>query len=204
MKKYIFLSLLGVFAIGLILNGGFSKAEKPSVQPEPSNNDLNAKIKNIRKFAAENNYNQDIAFFADLSVSSNKYRFFVIDLKSDKILDKGLVAHGSGSEKGKINGKLKFSNTDGSYCSSIGKYVVKNSYNGDFGKAYRLIGLDNTNSNTFSRAIVLHKYSKVPDNETTNPIVLSLGCPMVSPAFFSTLEKYIDSSEKNIVLYIYD
>jgi hypothetical protein len=81
--------------------------------------------------------------------------------------------------------------------------VIKNSYNGDFGKAYRLIGMDNTNSNALSRAIVLHRYSKVPDSETINPIVLSLGCPMVSDSFFSTLEKYIDSSEKNIVLYIY-
>ncbi|AJW62203.1 murein L,D-transpeptidase catalytic domain family protein [Elizabethkingia bruuniana] len=197
MKKYIFLSLLGIFAIVLASNISFSNSTVRS-------NNLNDRTEEIRKFASENGYSEKLAFFIDFSISSNKYRFFVIDLKSGKILEKAMVAHGSGSEKGKINGKLKFSNTDGSYCSSIGKYVVKNSYNGDFGKAYRLIGLDNTNSNAFSRAIVLHKYSKVPDNETTNPIVLSLGCPMVSPAFFSTLEKYIDSSEKNIVLYIYD
>lgn len=188
---------MGVFAIVLASNINFSNS------PVRSNN-LNDRTEEIRKFASENGYSEKLAFFIDFSISSNKYRFFVIDLKSGKILEKAMVAHGSGSENGKINGKLKFSNTDGSYCSSIGKYVVKNSYNGDFGKAYRLIGLDNTNSNAFSRAIVLHKYSKVPDNETTNPIVLSLGCPMVSPAFFSTLEKYIDSSEKNIVLYIYD
>lgn len=171
---------MGIFAIVLASNISFSNSTVRS-------NNLNDRTEEIRKFASENGYSEKLAFFIDFSISSNKYRFFVIDLKS-----------------GKINGKLKFSNTDGSYCSSIGKYVVKNSYNGDFGKAYRLIGLDNTNSNAFSRAIVLHKYSKVPDNETTNPIVLSLGCPMVSPAFFSTLEKYIDSSEKNIVLYIYD
>ncbi|OPC59143.1 hypothetical protein DSC47_05115 [Elizabethkingia miricola] len=197
MKKYIFLSLLGIFAIVLASSISFSNSTVRS-------NNLNDRTEEIRKFASENGYSEKLAFFIDFSISSNKYRFFVIDLKSGKILEKAMVAHGSGSEKGKINGKLKFSNTDGSYCSSIGKYVVKNSYKGDFGKAYRLIGLDNTNSNAFSRAIVLHKYSKVPDNETTNPIVLSLGCPMVSPAFFSTLEKYIDSSEKNIVLYIYD
>ena len=197
MKKYLFLCLFGVIAIALASNIGFNKSAFSSSSP-------NNRVEEVRKFASENGYNEKLAFFVDFSITSNKYRFFVIDLKSGKILEKGLVAHGSGSESGKANGKLKFSNTDGSYCSSVGKYVIKNSYSGDFGKAYRLIGLDNTNSNAFSRAIVLHKYSKVPDNETTNPIVLSLGCPMVSPSFFSTLERYIDSSEKNIVLYIYD
>ncbi|AQX10456.1 murein L,D-transpeptidase catalytic domain-containing protein [Elizabethkingia ursingii] len=197
MKKYIFLSLFGVLAIALASNISFGQSTVRSNNP-------NNKTEEIRKFASENGYNEKLAFFVDFSLTSNKCRFFVVDLKSGKILEKGLVAHGSGSESGKTNGKLKFSNTDGSYCSSLGKYVIKNSYKGDFGKAYRLIGLDNTNSNAFSRAIVLHKYSKVPDNETTNPIVLSLGCPMVSPTFFGTLEKYIDSAEKSIVLYIYD
>ncbi|OBS13602.1 hypothetical protein ATE49_11270 [Elizabethkingia miricola] len=196
MKKYIYLFLFGVIAIALVSNTSFDKS---TVRGSDSNN----RTEEIRKFASENGYNEKLAFFVDFSLTSNKYRFFVIDLNSGKTLEKGMVAHGSGSESGKINGKLKFSNTDGSYCSSVGKYVIKNSYNGDFGKAYRLIGMDNTNSNALSRAIVLHRYSKVPDSETINPIVLSLGCPMVSDSFFSTLEKYIDSSEKNIVLYIY-
>ncbi|MHC6198951.1 murein L,D-transpeptidase catalytic domain-containing protein [Elizabethkingia miricola] len=196
MKKYIYLFLFGVIAIALVSNTSFDKS---TVRGSDSNN----RTEEIRKFASENGYNEKLAFFVDFSLTSNKYRFFVIDLNSGKTLEKGMVAHGSGSESGKINGKLKFSNTDDSYCSSVGKYVIKNSYNGDFGKAYRLIGMDNTNSNALSRAIVLHRYSKVPDSETINPIVLSLGCPMVSDSFFSTLEKYIDSSEKNIVLYIY-
>ncbi|CAM3652575.1 murein L,D-transpeptidase catalytic domain-containing protein [Elizabethkingia occulta] len=197
MKKYIFLSLFGVLAIALVSNISFGQSIVRSNNP-------NNKTEEIRKFASENGYNEKLAFFVDFSITSNKYRFFVIDLKSGKILERGLVAHGSGSEKGKVDGKLEFSNVYGSYCSSIGKYIVKNSYKGDFGKAYKLVGLDKTNSNALSRAIVLHKYSAVPDNETINPIVLSLGCPMVSPAFFSTLEKYIDSAEKSIVLYIYD
>ena len=197
MKKYIYLFLFGVIAIALVSNTSFDKSTVGGSDP-------NNRTEEIRKFASENGYNEKLAFFVDFSLNSNKYRFFVIDLNSGKTLEKGMVAHGSGSESGKINGKLKFSNTDDSYCSSVGKYVIKNSYNGDFGKAYRLIGMDNTNSNALSRAIVLHRYSKVPDSETINPIVLSLGCPMVSDSFFSTLEKYIDSSEKNIVLYIYE
>ncbi|WP_407475347.1 murein L,D-transpeptidase catalytic domain-containing protein [Elizabethkingia anophelis] len=41
-----------------------------------------------------------IGIFVDFSLTSNKYRFFVIDLKSGKILGKGMVAQGSGSLSG--------------------------------------------------------------------------------------------------------
>ena len=197
MKKKIIFSFLILTALAVFIC--FNVKEKT----ETRSSNLQDRIEGIRSFASENSYNDKIAFFINYSISSNKNRFFVIDLKTGKTLEKGLVSHGSGSEKGKVNEKLKFSNVDSSYCTSLGKYLIKNSYNGDFGKAYRLIGLDKTNSNAYSRAIVLHKYSTVPDKETTSPIVLSLGCPMVSPAFFSVLEKYIDNSQKDIVLYMY-
>ncbi|MGL6037723.1 MAG: murein L,D-transpeptidase catalytic domain-containing protein [Soonwooa sp.] len=75
------------------------------------------------------------------------------NLKNDKILEKGLVAEGFGSEKGKTKKSLKLSNIEGFYCPSLGKYAVGESYVGDFGKSYRLYGLDNSNSNGFNRAI---------------------------------------------------
>ncbi|MFB9077866.1 murein L,D-transpeptidase catalytic domain-containing protein [Flavobacterium procerum] len=150
----------------------------------------------------EPKYNSEIAFFIDMKVESGKNRFFVYDLKNDKIANKGLVAHGIGSET-EVEGQLKFSNVKDSKSSSLGKYVIGSSYSGSYGKAYKLYGLDKTNSNAFDRNIVLHKYSKVPFDEQPYPICYSLGCPMVNEKFFGTLEKAIDNSKKKIILVLY-
>lgn len=158
----------------------------------------------LKNFLKTSNYDQDLAFLIDFTKASGEFRFFVYDLKNDKILEKGLVAHGSGSEKGKTKKALKFSNVEGSYCSSLGKYVVGESYVGDFGKSYRLYGLDDSNSNVFDRAIVLHKLKCVPDKEQNDPICFSLGCPMLSNNFFKLVEKYIDNSSKRIILLAYN
>src|SRR3954464_12610281 len=69
-------------------------------------------------------YNKKIAFLVDMRIKSGKNRFFVYDLVNNKILDQGLVAHGSGSETG-VRGELKFSNTPNSNCTSLGRYSVE-------------------------------------------------------------------------------
>ncbi len=147
-------------------------------------------------------FNNQLFFLVDMKIPSNKYRFFVYSSMQHKVLLKGLVAHGSGSNTA-IEDSLCFSNVEQSYCSSLGKYSIGNSYDGQFGKAYKLYGLDKTNSHAFERNIVLHRYYKVPYNEQEDEICNSLGCPMVSPTFFNQLEPFIDKSDKPILLYIY-
>ena len=165
---------------------------------------INQKISEIKNFLKNSDYNQDKAFLIDFSIPSSKFRFFVIDIKTGKILQKALVAHGDGSENGKTKNGLKFSNLDGSHCSSLGKYVISEKYKGQFGLSYRLDGLDETNSNARKRAIVLHRLSCVPDIEQQENICLSFGCPMVSDDFFKILEQHIDKSNKKIILYAYN
>ena len=147
-------------------------------------------------------YNNKIAFFIDMRISSGKNRFFVYDLKENKIIDKGIVAHGSGSETG-IKGKLKFSNEPNSLSTSLGKYYIGKSYNGKFGKAYKLYGLDKTNSNAFDRNIVFHHYYDVPYEEKEGYICNSFGCPMVNKKYFERIASMIDNSEPNIIMSIY-
>lgn len=160
------------------------------------------RIAELKTFLKGTKYNQDIAFFINFKIHSGKYRFFVYDLKNGKILKKGIVSHGSGSQIPNSD-KLKFSNIEGSYQSSLGKYEIANSYTGSFGKSYRLKGLDKTNSNALQRAIVLHSLSCVADTESSQPACLSLGCPMLSPKFFETVASYIDYSRKPIILYAF-
>ncbi len=146
-------------------------------------------------------YNKEIAFLVDMTIMSGKNRFFVYDLKNNKIIDQGLVAHGVGS--GMAVGSLKFSNMANSFCTSLGKYSIGKSYSGQYGKAYRLYGLDETNSNALSRNIVLHKYDKVPYEEQGSPICNSMGCPMLNETYYNRIEKLIDQSKSDIILSIY-
>lgn len=160
------------------------------------------KIEHVKGFIKDKKYNQDFAIFINFRIPSNKFRFFIYDLKNNKILEKAIVAHGSGSVVKGTN-DLTFSNTENSYQSSLGKYEIGNSYVGKFGKSYRLKGLDKTNSNAIKRAIVIHPYYCISDVETKDLACLSLGCPMLSPNFFKVAEKYIDASKKPIILYAF-
>ena len=206
MKKIIF----GLIFIGILFTSFkiFDKMKTDnsveiSVINDSSKEKLDAEVKEIKKVIQGNpKYNKEIAFFIDMKISSGKNRFFVYDFNKGTIIDQGLVAHGSGSETG-IQGKLKFSNTNNSLATSLGKYYISNSYIGRFGKAYKLYGLDKTNSNAFDRAIVLHKYLDVPYKEQTEYICNSYGCPMVNEKYFKRIEKIIDNSKTNILLVIY-
>lgn len=161
-----------------------------------------AKVLEIKNFVKGKNYNQDIAVFINFKTHSGKYRYFVYDLKNDKILQKAIVSHGSGSVISKSDA-LKFSNVENSYQSSLGKYEIRESYVGNFGKSYRLKGLDPTNSNAMQRAIVLHSYYCIPNQESENLACLSLGCPMLSKNAFNLTAKYIDQSKQPIILYAF-
>jgi len=206
MKKKIFLLLLSSI-FGLSFACMNKKEESISIKNSKPVYSYEEKLKSelteIRSFLGKTpKYNSDVVFFLDMKIESGKNRFFIYDLKHNKILDKGLVGHGSGSETGTY-GKLKFSNVKNSNCSSLGRYAIGGSYSGKFGKAYKLYGLDKTNSNAFDRNIVLHKYVDVPFEEQINPICNSLGCPMVNEKFFGVIEKKIDNSKKKIILVMY-
>ncbi|MDN3693440.1 murein L,D-transpeptidase catalytic domain family protein [Chryseobacterium tructae] len=190
MKHFIFLFILLVSC---------SKAE--SQQAEMSGLPL-SKIAEIKNYIKDKDYNQELAVFINFKIPSGKYRYFIYDLKNNKIVQKAIVAHGSGSVIPGSNA-LRFSNVEGSYQSSLGKYAIGGSYVGQFGKAYRLKGLDSTNDNAMQRAIVLHSFSSVPDVESERPTSLSLGCPMLSANAFKETAKYIDKSELPIILYVF-
>jgi hypothetical protein len=176
----------------------------PAVAPEVAIRNRTISTANAIKtyLSAHSEYNDELVFLVDMRIESGKNRFFVFNLKDNKIVDEGLVAHGSGSETGE-QGKLKFSNVKNSYCTSLGKYAIGKSYNGQFGKGYQLHGLDATNNNALERYIVLHTYKSVPYDEQESPIVNSLGCPMVNSVFFERLQTILDNSDKKILLYIY-
>lgn len=147
-------------------------------------------------------YSDRKAILIDMKIPSKYYRLFVVDLKTNKIISKGLCAHGSGSEIAGTD-SLQFSNIPNSYMTSLGIYKIGSSYQGSFGKSYKLAGLEKSNDKAAARAIVLHRYGCVPDEEQYYPICNSLGCAMLSENYFEELIPIIDNEPKPILLKIY-
>lgn len=156
----------------------------------------------VNNYAAQNNMSTEYCFLVDMSLPSGKDRFFIYDLKKNSIIHSGLVAHGSCNET--FISRPRFSNEPKGGCSSLGKYKLGEFYRGKYGKSYRLYGLDNCNSNAYKRAVVIHGYDCVPDEEIYPRVLCnSQGCPMVSYKFFEKIAKIIGKADKPILLWIY-
>ncbi|MDF2517114.1 MAG: hypothetical protein K0R59_2410 [Sphingobacterium sp.] len=205
MNKFIaFIILIGICLIAFkVSQNNISKTDRTENTAASDSARYNNAFDRVKNLVKNNkNYNKELAFLLDMKRPSGRNRFFVVDLRNNQLLDQGLVAHGSGSETGQT-GQLKFSNKDSSYATSLGLYAIGVSYNGRFGKAYRLFGLEDSNSNAYDRNIVLHKYDNMPYDEQVAPICLSQGCPMVNVKFYERLQRLIDTSQKQIILSIY-
>ena len=171
-----------------------------------SNTEVMGRMKEKALFAKDyvdqNGFDVSYCFLVDMRLPSGKNRFFVYNLLKDSLEAAGLVTHGKGSES--QSGDLIFSNIPNSNCTSLGKYKIGSSYNGNFGLSYKLMGLDKTNSRALDRAVVLHSYLGVPATEVyPASICVSEGCPAVSAPFFTQLKGYMDESQEPILLWIY-
>ena len=164
---------------------------------------LNKVTVSARKFATANKFNTQFCFLIDMSMPSGSPRFSVYDLDKDIVAVRGLVTHGRCNQDWLIG--RKYGNVIGCGCTSLGKYKVGNPYQGRFGLAYKLFGLDTTNSNAYSRFVVLHSMQCVPEAAVDPyPICQSDGCPTVSPGFLKELSVIINRSHQPVLLWIYE
>jgi len=158
------------------------------------------RIQDLRAYAKTKGYSTRYGLFADLGAFSGDARFHIVDLKAEEILHSGLVAHGHCREQ---EVQVRFSNEPGSNCSSEGKYSIGESYMGQFGLAYKLEGLDETNSNAFERYIVMHAHACVYDEAVTYEICESEGCPTLSPAMLETTSELLGTQTSPVLLWVY-
>jgi hypothetical protein len=98
---------------------------------------------------------RDVIGIVDFDAPSSRSRFHLVDMIGGRTTSL-LVAHGRGSDPAHTGWLERFSNTDGSNASSAGAYLTGDTYVGKHGQSRRLIGLDQTNCNAESRAIVIH------------------------------------------------
>jgi hypothetical protein len=99
--------------------------------------------------------NRDFIGIVDFARGSADPRFHVIHLPSGHV-DSFRVAHGSGSDPGHTGFLDHFSNQPGSEATSNGAYTTSETYHGKYGLSMKVRGLDWTNNNAESRAIVIH------------------------------------------------
>jgi hypothetical protein len=138
-------------------------------------------------------YNDEVVFVADLEQPRRSARFSVVSLITGDILAASQVLNGRQNEQGRVI----YSNVPESHTSSRGFAKISERYTGRFGKAFRLDGLEESNSNMRRRAIVLHSYRGVNSVVNFN----SDGCPTVNPRFLEVLDEYyIKPSRKPILL----
>jgi hypothetical protein len=143
-------------AAGLL--GGFAAAAaaqvmtplKPYIDPKLKARALVALAANRGRIPHD-----DVIGIADFSRPSREPRFYIMDLRSG-MLTQHLCAHGRGSDPGHSGWLEYFSNSVGSEATSNGAYVTGDAYFGKYGHSMRLTGLDYTNSNADTRAIVIH------------------------------------------------
>lgn len=200
------LFLFSIFLIGC--NNPIQKkvaTEKPAINIESTR----TKARQAFVFCKAQNFNIDFCILIDMSLHSGVKRFIVWDFKKDSVLNSFLVGHGCcenswNSDFSKEN--PKFSNTDGSHCSSLGKYKIGERAYSDWGVniKYVLHGLESTNSNALKRFVVFHSWEVVSDEEIyPNGTPEGWGCPTISNKSFRLIDPLLKSSSKPVLMWIY-
>ena len=128
----------------------------------------------------------------DFSMPSAAARMLLVDRESGKhrLLH---VAHGRGSDPAHSGFVRSFSNVPGSLASSRGAYLTGPHYSGQHGPSQRLIGLEPSNNNAESRAIVIHGawYSNDDMVKRLGKLGRSEGCFAVSEAQINPLLEWL-------------
>lgn len=155
----------------------------------------------LLRYCRANGYNTHIALFVDLSRHSGLNRFVVWSFDDERAVIVAPVSHGSGSLKRHCRScYAQVSNEDGSHLSSVGRALISERYEGSYGVAYRLDGLDASNSNLRSRCVVLHGW----EHTSSYPIwplatVGSFGCPVLSQRVMARVDDIL-KQESGVVL----
>ena len=113
----------------------------------------------------------------DYAAHSSKPRFYIVDLDT-RTATALRVTHGSGSDPDHDGYLDRFSDVDGSSATSRGAYRTAEVYDGKYGRAERLDGLDASNRTARARAIVIHNawYAEPGIVDSQKKLGRSQGC----------------------------
>ncbi|MDE6304542.1 MAG: murein L,D-transpeptidase catalytic domain family protein [Paramuribaculum sp.] len=156
----------------------------------------------LMRYCKDNSLCYDYCIIVDFSIYSGKDRLFIVDLPNNKILYSSLCAHGIGKDFECII-KPKFSNEAGSNLSSLGHYKLglsRKTSQYDL-NAIELFGLDSTNSNAYTRGILIH--DGLPDVKIIGLpcLPISQGCFTIPSDTYKTINDIKEKYSKPMLLY---
>jgi hypothetical protein len=145
---------LGVGALAL---AGLISSRAPARERtgDPVNPGLLRRARDAAERHREHILHRDFIGVADFSLPSRAPRFHLVSLLDGSVTSH-LVAHGRGSDPEHTGWLERFSNEMHSNATSAGAYLTGDFYEGEHGRSMRLEGLDPSNDNAASRAIVVH------------------------------------------------
>ena len=198
-KKIIKFLTVGVVVVLVIFvaSVAWGRSFETSINPELCSE--------LKSYCKRNGLSTGYCIIVDFSIHSGKERLFVVDLTNNRIDISGFCAHGVGKNFDCIT-KPKFSNEVGSNLSSLGHYRLgkcrkTSKYNLS---AIELHGLDKSNSNAYSRGILIH--TGLPDNTIPGLpcLPLSQGCFTIPTGTFKSILDVKGDMEKPLLLYATD
>lgn len=149
---------------------------------------------------ARNHGINEILTVIDYTKPSTQKRFFVIDMKNEKVLFDTYVTHGKNSG---LKYSSRFSNKMNSLETSLGTFITENTYYGSNGYSLRLKGISQgLNNNAYRRNIVVHgaAYADPSVIKQIGRLGRSWGCPAV-PAYLA--HRIINTIKNGTVIYAY-
>lgn len=198
-KLYAVISVIGILIVFIALNLGLNLLERTYRDVD---------FINLKEYCRKKDLSENYAIIVDYSIPSGKHRFFVCDLKKEKIVASSLCAHGAG--KGSTVFKPIFSNEIGSNCSSLGHYKItgRHQMSSSGLPSFRLQGLDTSNSNAMKRGILMHSaklvsYCRLGIYPFYLPLDrrISSGCFAIDIDMMDVVGDLVDKEKKPILLY---
>jgi len=176
--------------------------------PEIDPDDYQTYLREAKSYIHHNNLNDDFFILIDLGKHSGINRLMVWNLTHDTIHSTHLVSHGCGDSPWGLDlskEQPKFSNVEGSHCSSVGKYIIGERGWSNWGNhvKYLLHGMDTTNNNALCREIVFHSWDLVQDS-VVYPAGTpeGWGCPAVSINSMKQIDDLLWQKERNTLMWI--
>jgi hypothetical protein len=142
-----------------------------------------------------------ILAIVDMALPSSEKRLWVFNMRTHKLVQHVLVAHGKAS--GTLYARY-FSNRINSDATSIGVYQTGKAFVGNDGLSMRLHGLEaGFNSNAYQRDIVLHgaAYVSAAFVKRYHRLGRSWGCPAVSLTKIKSLVKTLQNGALFMIYY---
>jgi len=202
MKTYQKVLIIALAAIILPFSKSSALVREGKVEEEPKVRNLNGLNAAVYEYALkgfnsiQDSLNKKFRYLAvvDFSKPSTERRFYLIDFTDTSVVCTDYVCHGKYTGE---NFATSFSNEVESNKSSLGFYILSETYTGQHGLSIRMDGLDKGfNDNARKRAIVMHTADYADEKlcQSQGRLGRSLGCPALPVSTFTKIAPQVTNN----------